>query len=349
MSVRILIIGDLHFRPKEIDLNRLLVNETLEIIKETKPDCVVVLGDTLDTHDVYKGSAHALAERFFLQIRLLSKLIILIGNHDLKNNQVDLSLGPADHPFTALKYVDNITLVDEITTFKVGKFEFCAVPYLPNGRYLKAISYLDPYSFKAFFSHQLFNFPGNYEEDPEDWPEDYPDNYNGHLHEYRKVKHNLTLVGTATTVDFGASPDKALMLVTFGDEGVESEERIPLKTVPLRIAYRIEANLQNIKNILNEIKSRDIGATKNIYKVTVFGKATLLTNLKKNSYYKELESIVNKIVEESVGTDLVMCKGVTNKVIMNGDYEEILFELLAEYPKELEMYRRLFPNSNSVV
>lgn len=311
----------------------------MQIIGDLKPDAVVVLGDTLDTHDVYKGSAHALSERFFHQIRLLSKLIVLIGNHDLKNNQVNLTLNEDDHPYTALKYWDNTILVDDVTTFNVGAYQFCAVPYLPNGCYMEAISNINIDTIKGFFSHQLFEFPGNYEDGAEQWPPHYPDNFSGHIHEYIEVQHNFRFVGTSTTTDFGASPDKALMLVTFDENGVNHIERIPLKTVPLRIAYRIEGNIQNIKNIINEIKSR---TTPGIYKVTIFGKSQLLANLKKNQYYKELNSLVNKITEESVGTDLVVCKGITDDIIMKGDYEQILFELLADCPKEMAMYHKLF-------
>lgn len=338
--VRILIIGDLHFRPKDIDLNRLLVNETLSIIKSIKPDAVVVLGDTLDTHDVYKGSAHALSERFFHQIRLISTLIVLIGNHDIKNNQVNLTLEEEpDHPYTALKYWDNTILVDKVTTFDVKQFTFCAVPYVPDGCYLEAIKDIDVSKIRAFFSHQLFNFPGNFESKAEEWPIDYPINFNGHLHEYMVVNDNLILVGTPTTVDFGASADKALMLVNFIDDIDLHIERIKLTTVPLRLSFRIEANVQNIKNMIKQIN--ELGDN-NIYKVTIFGKSTVLDSIKKNSYYKELKSLVNKITEESIGTDLVVCKGITDEVIMNGNYEQILLELLANCPKELAMYRRLY-------
>ena len=334
MGVNILIIGDLHFRPKDYDLNLLLVNEVVGIIDRLKPDAVVVLGDTLDTHDVYKGIAHTLSVKFFHQIRQITKLIVLIGNHDVKNNQVNLSEGEADHPYIALKYWENTILVDKVTSFNVGQYQFCAVPYLPNGCYLKAIEHLDVQQYKAFFSHQLFDFPGNYEANAEVWPDHYPDNFNGHLHEYLVVKHNLTLVGTPTTTDFGASPDKALMLVTFDDVNVI--ERIKLTTVPLRITYRIEGNVQNIKKVISEIDP------KNIYKVTIYGKPSLLANLRKNQYYRDLKSMVNKVTEESIGTDLVVCKGITDEIIMNGDYDQILFELLSECPKELEMYQRLF-------
>lgn len=344
-NTKILIIGDLHFRPKEIDLNRLLVTEVLEIIKEIKPDGVVVLGDTLDTHDVYKGSAHSLSERFFHRIRLLTKLVVLLGNHDLKNNQVNLTIDrEADHPYTALKYWDNTILVDDVTLFDINGHQFCAVPYLPNGCFMDAIKDVDQRKITSFFSHQLFDFPGNYEPEADKWPDDCKMNFCGHIHEYMMVKHNLCLVGTPTTTDFGASPDKALMLVTFNEEGDFEIERIPLKTVPLRVAYRIEGSIQNIKNIINEIKSR---TTPGIYKVTIYGKSQLLANLKKNTYYKELKSMVNKIIEESVGTDLVMCKGVTDEVIMNGDFEEILLELLEGCPKELAMYRQMFPSNAS--
>lgn len=339
----ILVIGDLHFRHKDIHLNRLLCNEVEDIVFSIqKLDAIVILGDTLDTNDHIRSNVLNLAVKFFLTLSRHTRVYVMIGNHDLKNNQVDLSQEmEADHPFPGLDESGCITIVDRVTKFSAGELDFCAVPYLPPGRYMNAIKDIDPVRDKitAFFSHQEFSNGDGFDPDAEEWPPEYPVNFCGHLHEHKVCQHNLILVGTPTTVDFGASPDKALMLIKFDADDKFEYERIFLKTVPLRLCFRFEANLSNIKNILNEIKSR---TTPGIYKVVLFGKSSVLSVLRKSSQYVELKSLA-KITEESMGAEVVMCEGIDKDVIMNGDYDEILEQLLIDHPEELNAYRELFP------
>lgn len=342
MACRILLIGDLHFRPIDREQNLIMVEELLEIIYEIKPDAVVVLGDTLDTHDNFKGGPHSLAVRFFREISLITKLILLIGNHDIKNNEVDLSLGKEDHPFIALEYWENTILVDHVRVFEINEHMFCGVPYLPPGRYLDAIKHINQENITAFFSHQGFN--GAYYQpggkpitDGDNWPSHCKVNFCGHFHEFHVVKDNLIYVGTPTTTDHGASYDKAIMLVTFTDN-YYSYERIKLQKITMRITYRVEAKPSCLKEIINEINSHD---TRCIYKVVIYGKSQALSSIKRSLYYKELDELA-KITEESVGAELVICKGISDEVILDGDYDQILRELLIPYPEELAMYEKIF-------
>ena len=343
MESRLLLIGDLHFRPKDKEIDIIMVKEILDIIEENRPDAVVILGDTLDTHNIINSGSLTLAVDFFKRISTITKLIVLIGNHDIKNNQIDLSTSSEDHPFTALELWENTVLVDKVKEFYIKDHKFCGVPYLPPGKYMNAIKDIDDNTVSAYFSHQEFNGafykPGDSPiTDADEWPDDKKVNFCGHFHEYNRVKNNLIYVGTPTTTDFGATDDKALMLVTFKEDYSFSYDRIRLKTVPMRISYKVEARSSELTQVLNSIKSRD---SPGIYKVVIYGKSQALSTIKKTIQYRELNKLA-KITEESIGTDLVLCKGVSNEVILNGNYEQILKELLKQHPDELDMYVRLF-------
>lgn len=51
-TARILVIGDPHFKVQDLKGSRLMADEIVRIAKETNPDLIVDLGDTLDRFEL---------------------------------------------------------------------------------------------------------------------------------------------------------------------------------------------------------------------------------------------------------------------------------------------------------
>ena len=69
------------------------VARTLSLIEETRPPLVVVLGDVLDTHIKIDQVPAKLAVEWLGKIARLSRLVLLIGNHDRVNDEDFLTDG----------------------------------------------------------------------------------------------------------------------------------------------------------------------------------------------------------------------------------------------------------------
>jgi DNA repair exonuclease SbcCD nuclease subunit len=98
--MKLLLLGDPHFKKDNLDIMSKVCQEILEIIDKRKPDLVISLGDTLDTHERLYLPALTNATKFYQDIAKKCELVVLIGNHDRQNNSDFLS---EIHPFVGLK------------------------------------------------------------------------------------------------------------------------------------------------------------------------------------------------------------------------------------------------------
>ena len=105
-----IIIGDTHFKVDnnvEVDM---FIEKITELISEKKPDFVVLLGDTLDTHERIHTNPLNRAYKFIKNIRNLSRTFVLVGNHDMclgKDIQIPLWNG-------TMKFSQDIKVGDEL-------------------------------------------------------------------------------------------------------------------------------------------------------------------------------------------------------------------------------------------
>ena len=107
---KVLVIGDPHFKCDNVHDTNLLHIRSIETIKTTKPDFVVILGDILHTHDKAEVTTLIRAQKWLIEVSKLSKTYLLIGNHGRPNNKV--SVGEV-HFFYAMKNYPNLIIVDE--------------------------------------------------------------------------------------------------------------------------------------------------------------------------------------------------------------------------------------------
>ncbi len=240
--MKILIIGDPHFMINNVIQTDQLYSETVRILDEHKPNVVVVLGDTLHTHEKISISPLVRATSFLSMIKnKVDKLIILIGNHDRINNQDFLS---DNHPFIALKDWDKTIIVDKVKMIEINKFKFICVPYVFPGKFEEALL-TEGYSLlndslkniNFIFAHQEFR-GAIFGEKGDIYPLTAPFCISGHIHEYRVLQENVLYPGTPYQTNHGESLNKSISLLTINEDNSFNIEKIKLN-----ILYKINVKL----------------------------------------------------------------------------------------------------------
>lgn len=208
---RILVIGDLHFKLSNSEESEILVKNLLEIARETSPDIIVILGDTLHNHSIINLHPFVRAVEFIICLSELAHVFLLIGNHDRPNHKVFMT---EEHAFNALKRIPKITVVDKT----YASYPLVFVPYVETGRFKEAIKDIDLNKTRIIFAHQEFmNSIIKGRGDP--WPEEFPLIISGHIHSEFKLQKNIMYVGTPIKHSFYDNSGNCVYLVT---EDIES-------------------------------------------------------------------------------------------------------------------------------
>ena len=213
--VRILVIGDPHFKVSGVLEHQEMIAAVLTTAKQQHPDIIVVLGDVLDRHETIHVSPLTRAVDFLIELSTITKTFVLIGNHDLKNNRQFLS---KEHALIGLRY-PNLTIVDTPTTEVLDDLLFVFCPYVPPGRFDEALDVVPNWSqATAIFAHQEFygaNMDGLQSTDGDRWSLNRPLVISGHIHTFQILQPNLLYPGTPMQHNFGDDPNKGLSLFMF--------------------------------------------------------------------------------------------------------------------------------------
>lgn len=365
--MRILLIGDPHFKKDNLDIMSKICQEILQIIDERKPDLVISLGDTLDTHERIYMPCLTAAIKFYTGIAIRCELVVLIGNHDRQNNSDFLS---DIHPFVGLKEHPNITIVD--TTIWDKQKNFIYVPYVSCGRFNEALSKVDyhPYQngvINMNTKHPLFIFPhqefkhailgSTLSSEGDVWSVNLPQVFSGHIHEYQVIP-GVVYVGTFFQQNYGEGSDKGLMMIYLEEKDgkvvmePDSEDKIPrpkflverirLLSAPLRAT--IHLTISELPNFASKIP------TDCLVKVVIHVDATETEALKQNPQYLALKNMVDKVVEKVESNRASIAERIVNNLKERGNLtakseqkvfsiDEIVVAMLKDDPYTLNIYQ----------
>jgi len=233
--MKILVIGDPHFKHNnEIETN-MMCDKIYQIVLEQKPDIIVDLGDTLDTHSHIDMNPLNRATKFLFQLsQMSSHLYVLIGNHDRPNNTDFLTEAS---PFSSCKIWPNTSIVDKVCIGEHQGFKFIFVPYVPVGRFSEALETKKITSenindYNIVFAHQEFKgskMGAIVSVSGDEWPVSYPMCISGHVHGHQKLQDNLEYVGTPIQHAFGDATPKGVMMITIkeqSDSKIEDRDSI---------------------------------------------------------------------------------------------------------------------------
>jgi DNA repair exonuclease SbcCD nuclease subunit len=213
----VLAIGDPHFRLEQLEQVGPFTRQIEHVIRTEQPDWVVVLGDLLHCHERLHTSVLNKAYQFIHRLRSLVPVYILVGNHDYINNSQFLS---TNHWMNAMKYWENVYVVDEgmVHDTPSGRFIFC--PYVSPGEFERALTQIDSQwqHARAIFCHQEFKgckMGALISEEGDVWHDTYPFVISGHIHDRQQVGENILYTGSAMQHAFGESSDKTVSVCRF--------------------------------------------------------------------------------------------------------------------------------------
>lgn len=198
-----LLIGDPHFRIDNAYECNQFIEEIYKLVNKNKYSKIIILGDILDTHEKINLRPFHRAVEFIINLSLISKTYLLIGNHDRINNDIYLT---DEHPFLSLKKVKNIVVVDKVIKEK----NILYVPYVPTGRFneaLKTVQYQEN-EIDLIFCHQEFK-----NSIFQDQGDEIPKNvkiYSGHIHNSVRL-NNLFYIGTPFQHSYYDNEDKFIL------------------------------------------------------------------------------------------------------------------------------------------
>jgi DNA repair exonuclease SbcCD nuclease subunit len=335
-SVKVLVIGDPHLRQKWIKVVDEFTRQTIELVDNpnTRPDIVVILGDTLHDHEQTRESCHTRAINWFKELAQRVYTIVLIGNHDRPSNSHYLT---GSHFFNGLEGIKNLKIVDRAAlSTEVTKgnhtYRFVSVPYVPNGRFEDALGTLktDIKSSRptAIFAHQEFKgckMGAIVSTDGDVWPTDAPLVISGHVHEHQIPQDNMIYVGTPYQTSYSEDANKAVYTFVFDGKKDPEIKRIRLK-------LRVKQSLTISPKELADFKLPD--ATTD-FRLVIKGPQEEVEACKQTRVYKEAAALPHiKIVLRPI-LDVRSIVGKEEKPI---PYIRRLYDSVKNDPEIFDMY-----------
>lgn len=285
-TVKILVIGDTHVKTSTLDVMDLYINLIVKSIDEHSPDFVVMLGDTLDSHNLAYSDCYNKALKMISSIVKKCDLFLLIGNHDYINQSQFLS---DNHFFNPLKKWKGVTVVDKVKAIELKNHKFIFCPYVPKGKFLEAVQMVEDWqNADCIFGHQEFKgakMGAIISQDGDEWNEDYPYVISGHIHDYQKVGSNVLYTGSSLQHSFGENGDKALRLAVFteiDDQKSLTVKKVKLSGLPEKKIVHLNLDELNKFEFKDEIQ----------YKVKLEMSTDEFKTFKKSELYKKLSTKV---------------------------------------------------------
>ncbi len=286
--MQIVAIGDTHFKVDNMNIVDKLIEEIVSKLTLLKPDLIVLLGDILHDHERLHTLALNRALDFINKLRNISKVFVLVGNHDMINHDQFLS---DQHWMNALKQWDNVCIVDKVEHLECSdinaNFLFC--PYVAPGRFQEALETheFDWRESDIIFAHQEFKgckMGAIISDDGDEWDIDDPFVISGHIHSKQSPQDNIMYPGSSMQVAYGESNENIILIVDYNDGEIELTEQI-LNIPRKRIVYIDTGSFDQYEP----------PATEDEIKITIKGKYTDFKAIKKTSKYKKLVKLGFKI------------------------------------------------------
>ncbi len=340
LSFKILTIGDCHFKTNNIPECEEYIVKVIDIIKEKELDFIVMLGDLLDTHNIIDTVPLNKMYSFIKKLRDITKVFILVGNHDLVNNQEFLT---DEHWMNGLKEWKNVVIVDKVIEYN----NFLFVPYVYPGRFIEALNTLDGYDWKnarCIFAHQEFygcSMGAIKSQIGDIWDKKYPYVVSGHIH-CNQTLDNIYYTGSSMQLSYSDGSGGILSYFTFNEKEKYELDEIPIDLPKKKLIY---TDIEKIKNIdIKALKEKN-----DHIKLSISGDYTEFKSFKNSKQYKELTQNGIKVVFKQHKKEIKH----QNKVIQDlidehkninldtTDFSSLLYRLIENDKQLVTIYRKL--------
>lgn len=273
-------IGDLHFKTNNTNQTTEACTEIVNLIKELDDlKLIVVMGDVLDSHNRMYVDPFNRAYKFIQKLAKLSKVMVLVGNHDYINNSQFLS---TQHSLLSFNNIKNVTVVDRVLMDQIDDCRLVFCPYVSPGRFEEALDTVENWNdANVIFAHQeikgcrqgpIISTEGD------EWPSNRPLVVSGHIHDSHWVNENVYYTGSSIQVAHGESGFKQLTCIKLNAKANSRRiVAIPLKVTQKRTYYLNCENFKKWKLPENVIA-----------KIVVSGTAGEISLLERSTRYRRL-------------------------------------------------------------
>lgn len=281
--INILFIGDPHIKSDNIPESDILINEVVNKIRELRPKICIIGGDLMHYHEkVYTVPLNKSYE-FVRRCAAEVPTYILVGNHDMINNQQFLT---ENHWMNGMKtWKEDVKVVDKVEYLHIDGYKIVLCPYVYPGRFVEALETIkDKIDWKeadCIFAHQEFKgckMGAIVSVDGDSWEKDNPQVVSGHIHSRQRPQPNIFYPGSSQQIAFGESDKSIVANVIISGEGLQTEEielNLPKKKI-------ISVDISKIDNIkLKEDSNEKV-------RLTITGDYDEFKTFKKTEQHKKL-------------------------------------------------------------
>ena len=336
MPVKVVVIGDPHFRVDNIEEVDMFIERITALVTREDPDFVVCLGDLLHTHERLHTIVLNKAYEFVRKLSALSKIFVLVGNHDYIQNQQFLT---QNHWMNGMKEWKNVTIVDSVVEYKLEEHFFVFLPYVPNGRFIEALSTskVSWESASCIFAHQEFagcKMGAIISVEGDKWDLENPEIISGHIHSKQRPQSNIYYPGAAIQTAFGESESNIIPIVSFTAYDkytvVEEDLGLPRKKIVYTDLEKVEDMTKVDKNVKLSITGNDYNEFK---------------AFKKTEKYKELVDKGAKVTFKIKQPEIMAQRETEGEI----DFKKILYDIVSKDKGLLEIYELVVNNREVIV
>lgn len=283
-----MVIGDPHFKVSNLSDCESCVDQLINAIEVEKPEQVIILGDLFNDFAVVRSEVLKLWTSFFQRASNLTKVICLVGNHDMAGAD------GGTYPMEPFKSIPNITIVDHPQMID-GVFY---MPFIRDNALFEQTVKGIPKG-KVLFCHQSFNgatfengFFDPHGSDPE-CAKHLAEVVCGHIHKEQKLG-NVWYPGTPFQHSFGdAGQQKSVFIIDLTTSGYSIVKKFELSMPKY---YEIKADsIQEVKEKILSIKDFDLD--KGNFKIISFGAPAEIASFWQDDMIKEFRRLARRVVD----------------------------------------------------
>lgn len=324
-----LFVGDLHIKSENRDEVELLLTQLLHILSEREYDAIILGGDVMHYHERLFTQPLNQALHFIQTLAAITKVYILVGNHDYINNSQFLT---RNHWMNALKSWQNVVVVDQPLDEGLVMF----VPYTAPGRLIEAMDTVNKkWNYKeVIFCHQEFRgckMGAIVSTEGDEWDDEFPLVISGHIHDHQMVGKKIVYPGTPLQHAFGDSTVRRLCEVQVrADHTTYSflDLNVPRKHIMKCDMNELAAMAELIEHKID---------TQDKVRLKIEASAEEFALLKKSEHYKKL---MNRGVRVQLKPRVTEAVIATEQVAVQGHhFLEVLQEMVQ---KDETVVRQLF-------
>lgn len=297
--MKVLLIGDPHFKAKNKNETDIMHREILKTIENNGPyDFIVCMGDVMHNKNSITLSVYNRALEFLYDISRYSHLYLIVGNHDRQNEKDFLS---DISPFKPLKGKDNVTVIDRPLKISIQDFDFTFVPFVEPGRFYEALSYTcdqhgNYQNWKdsdTIFAHQEFlgSTPSGV---GDEWNENLPQVFTGHVHSYMKLWNGSVIYVSTPLQNSSIETGRKGIVEASYDKNNNNETLISHQFIDLNVPriYTYSCNISDIYDFSYDELFKYFNTNPNIstLKIFVYGNTE---DVKNCNWLKEINQYSN--------------------------------------------------------